>query len=69
MLEKLLETFGELSRETTLVAFLLKNSSCPMQPPIIIPKTESNASVSFVYSDNFQNCWESICVWNHFLVK
>ena len=39
----------------SLIAFFLKNSSCPIHPPITIPKTDSAASVSFVCSDKLQN--------------
>ena len=42
-----------------LVIFLLKSSNCSIHPPITIQKTESTTNISFVYSENFQNCWES----------
>ena len=49
MLEKLLLwKFWKIIRKTSLVAFLLKNLSCPIYPPITITKTDSIASVSFV---------------------
>ena len=48
-------------QKTSLVALRLQNSSCPIHSPITIPETDSTASVSFVCSENFQNCWESIC--------
>ena len=54
--------FRKIIKKTSLVALLLKNSSCPIHPPITIPKTDFTSSVSFVCSGNFQNCWESVCV-------
>ena len=62
MLEKLLlRKFWRIIRKTSLVAFLLKNSICPVHPPLTIQKTGSTASVSFVCSESFQNYWESVC--------
>ena len=51
----------EIIRKTSLAAFLLKNLSCPIYPPITIAKTDSTASVSFVCSYNFRNYCESVC--------
>ena len=49
MLEKLvLWKFWKITKKTSLVAFLLKNSSCQIHPPITTPKTDFDASVSFV---------------------
>ena len=53
--------FWKIIRKTSFVAFLLKNLSCPIYPPIAIEKTDSTASVSFVCSLDFRNCCESIC--------
>ena len=39
----------------SLIAFFLKNSSCPIHPTITMPKTDSAASVSFVCSEKLQN--------------
>ena len=39
----------------SLLAFLLKNLSCPIHPPTTMPKTDSAASVSFVCSEKLQN--------------
>ena len=50
-------------QKTSLVAFHLKNSSCPIHPPITVPKTESTASVPFVCSKLLgERLW-----WNHIL--
>ena len=62
MLGKLLFMKVLENYQKNLVAFLLKNSSCPIHPPITIPKTDFTSSVSFVCSGNFQNCWESVSV-------
>ena len=48
-------------KKTSLIAFLSKNSSCSIHPPITMPKTDSTACVSFVCSEKLQNCWESVC--------
>ena len=50
MLEKLLLwKFWKIIRKTSLVAFLLKNLSCPIYPPIVT-KTDPTASGSFEFS-------------------
>ena len=62
MLEKLLLwKFWKIIKKTSVGAFLLKNSSCPIHSHITTPKTDFTASVSFVCLENFQNCWESAC--------
>ena len=39
----------KIVRKTYLVEFLLRNSSCPIYPPITRPKTDSTANASFVF--------------------
>ena len=61
MLEKLLLLkYWNIIKKTSLVAFLLQNSSCPIHPPTTIQKTDSTANVPFACFENFQNCWESV---------
>ena len=44
MLEKLLlRKFWKIIKKASLVAFLLKNLSCPIHAPVTIPKTDSTA--------------------------
>ena len=50
----------EIIRKISLLAFLLKNLSCPIYPPITIANNNSTASVSFVCSYNFRNCCEGV---------
>ena len=63
-------SFGKLPKKMSSVAFLLKNSGCPIHRPITFLKTDFTKSISCFCSENFQNCWESVCLWwNHFLEK
>ena len=57
MLEKLLfmKVLENYQKKKYLIAFHLKNSSCPIHPPITIPKTDSTVSVSFACSEKLQN--------------
>ena len=41
-------------------------SSCPIHSPTTIPKRTSTVNVSFAWSQNFQNFWESVCVGSLF---
>ena len=50
----------------SLIAFLLKNSRCPIHPPIYIPKADSTTSVSFVCSENFKIAGRASVVESHF---
>ena len=59
--------FWKIIRKTSLVAFLLRNLSCLIYPPITISKTDSTANASFV--SLFQELWKLMWKrlwWNHF---
>ena len=56
----------KIIKKMSLIALLLKNSSCPIHSHITMPRTDSTAHVSFVCSEKLQNCWESAVVALHF---
>ena len=72
MLEKLLlRKFCQINKKAPLVArrvaFLFKNLSCPIHPPIAIPKTDSRCFLCFFR--DFSKLLGERLWWNHFLVR
>ena len=62
---KVLENY----QKDVFISVPLKNWSCPIQPPITMPKADSTVSISFLCSEKHQNCLGERLWWNHTLVK
>ena len=60
------ESFGKLSKKMSLIAFLLKNSSCPIHLHITMPKTDSPQVFPLFILRNFKIAGRASVVESHF---